>query len=270
MENSDAKFVGSIPEKYNTDLGPMLFEPYAADFVRRMTFPPACQVLELACGTGILTRRILESLPGDGRLMATDLNQPMLDEARKHLKPDPRLEWKAVDAMKLPYPDASFHRIACQFGVMFFPDKRVALKDAFRILKPQGRIAFSVWDSLKENSISEVVERAVSRFFPDNPPAFFHIPFGFHDRDLIRSLMREAGFGEVALEEVPLQGVGRSALLTAEGLVQGTPLMAAIQERGVTDPRPIVEAVAKVVASDYGDSPTRFRMQALWVEGTKK
>src|SRR5438093_3635799 len=143
MAGSDTKFVGSIPEKYDKHLGPFLFEPYAADFVRRVVFPKGCRVLELACGTGILTRKILESLPGDGWLTATDLNEPMLAHVRGRLKSDPRLEWRTADASKLPFPDDSFHRVVCQFGVMFFPDKLVALQEARRVLKPGGEFAFN-------------------------------------------------------------------------------------------------------------------------------
>ena len=270
MAISDAKFVGSIPEKYDAHLGPMLFEPYAADFIRRVTFPPECRALEMACGTGILTRKILAALPADGHLTATDLNPPMLDKARSRVGSDPRLEWRSADATQLPFPDASFDLVACQFGVMFFPDKLAALREVLRVLKPGGRLAFSVWDSVGRNHYVEVAEATVARFFPGNPPTFFDIPFGYHDRKAIRSAMDQAGFKNVQLEEIALEGTSPSASDAAVGLVEGCPLIVGIQERGVSDPRPIVKAVANDLAAKFGDSPMRFEMSALWVTGMKR
>jgi ubiquinone/menaquinone biosynthesis C-methylase UbiE len=270
MAVSDTKFVGSIPEKYDAHLGPMLFEPYAADFVRRLALPHGCSVLELACGTGILTRRILAALPEGGRLTATDLNPPMLEKAGSRVGEDPRLQWRTADAMQLPFPDASFDLVASQFGVMFFPDKLAALREASRVLKPGGQLAFSVWDSTRRNSYVEVTEAAVARFFPDNPPTFFHIPFGYHDQGAIRLAMGKAGFSEVRVEEVPFKGTSPSAWNAAIGLVEGCPLIVGIQERGVSDPRPIVQAVASDLAAKFGDAPMQFDMGALWVTGMKR
>jgi ubiquinone/menaquinone biosynthesis C-methylase UbiE len=269
MAGSDTKFVGSIPEKYDTYLGPFLFEPYAADFVRRLTLPENVSVLELACGTGILTRRIADALPKSGRLMATDLNQPMLDHAQHKVGPDSRLEWRAADATKLPFPDESFDRVVCQFGVMFFPDKLVALREARRVLKRGGELSFNVWDSTRRNPYVEMADGTVAGFFPENPPTFFQVPFGFHDQSTLRSIIQEAGFTNVRLVEVALDGNSPTAMDAAVGLVEGCPLIVAIQERGVSDPRPIVEAVAKKLASAYGDSPMRCQLTAVWIAGVK-
>ena len=270
MAVSDAQFVGSIPEKYDAYLGPFLFEPYAADYARRLTLPENVRVLELACGTGILTRRIAEALPESGRLIATDLNQPMLDHAQRQVGPDSRLEWRAADAMKLPFPDESFDRVVCQFGVMFFPDKPAALREARRVLKRGGELSFYVWDSPGQNPYAEMADTVVAGFFPANPPTFFQVPFGYHDRETLRSNMEEAGFTSIRLVEVALEGKSPTAMEAAVGLVEGCPLIVAIRERGVNDPRPIVEAVAKRLASVYGDSPLRCQLGAVWIAGAKE
>jgi ubiquinone/menaquinone biosynthesis C-methylase UbiE len=269
MASSDSQFVGSIPEKYDTCLGPFLFEPCAADFVRRLDLHENIRLLELACGTGILTRRIAEALPKSGRLTATDLNQPMLDHAQRKVGPDARLEWRVADAMELPFPDESFDRVICQFGVMFFPDKLAALREARRVLKPGGELVFNVWDSPQRNHYAEVADEVVAGFFPGNPPTFFQVPFGFHDRETLRSVMLQAGFANIRLSEESFEGKTPTAMDAALGLVEGCPLIVAIQERGVTDPRPIVEAVAKKLASKFGDSPMRCQLGVVWIAGMK-
>lgn len=266
---SDAKFVGSIPEIYDRCLGPFLFEPYAVDFAGRLGFGAGGRVLELACGTGILTRALLKSLPRDGRLVATDLNQPMLEHAQRRLGADPRLEWKLSDAMKLPFPDESFDRVVCQFGVMFFPDKAAALAEARRVLRPGGEMAFNVWDSPARNRYVEMSDAVVGGFFPGNPPTFFQVPFGCHDRKVLQALMEGAGFAKVTVEEVVLDATSPSAADAAKGLVEGCPLIVQIQERGVRDPQPIVEAVASRLAAEFGSSPLRCKLGALWVGGTR-
>jgi len=269
MAGSDAKFVGSIPEKYDAYLGPFLFEPYAADFVRRMALGEEERLLELACGTGILTRRIAAVLPGSARLTATDLNPPMLEYARRKLPPDARLEWRVADATKLPFPDAAFDRVVCQFGVMFFPDKLAALRETLRVLKPGGEFSFNVWDSPQKNSYVELADAVVAGFFPGNPPTFFQVPFGYYDQDVIRSTMVEAGFTEIRFSEVALESQTPTAMDAAVGLVEGCPLIVGIQERGVTDPRPIVEAVAKKLAFAFGDAPMRCKLGVVWTAGKK-
>jgi SAM-dependent methyltransferase len=269
MKESDTQFVGSVPRKYDAHLGPFLFEPFADDFVKRTTFPKGCRVLELACGTGILTRRILEALASDGKLTATDLNPPMIEQAQSRVGPDPRLEWRVADAMSLPLPDASFDRVACQFGVMFFPDKPGAFREALRVLRPGGEFAFNVWDSIPRNRYVQVTHERVASFFPGNPPTFFQVPFGYHDRDEIRSSLQGAGFTGIRMAEVVLESGSPSALHAAVGLVEGSPLSAAVQERGVTDPAPIVQAVAKDLAAQFGDAPMRCTLSGLWVAGTK-
>jgi SAM-dependent methyltransferase len=269
MAGSDARFVGTIPAKYDAHLGPFLFEPYAKDFVRRIPFAPGSKVLELACGTGILTRRILEALPHDGQLMATDLNQPMLEYARGRLPGNGRLGWRAADATALPFPDSSFDRVTCQFGVMFFPDKPAAFREAWRVLRPGGELAFNVWDSLEANPSARIPHETVSRFFPANPPTFFQIPFGYFDRNEIRAELAGAGFEGVEIEDVTLAGTSPSALHAAAGLVEGCPLIVALQERGVTDPRPIVEAVGRELAAAFGEAPLICTLRAIWARARK-
>src|SRR5438105_4692385 len=172
MANVDTAFVGSVPELYTRYMGPMFFEPYAADLAGRLQEVVSGRLLETACGTGIVTRALAATLPATMAITATDLNQAMLDFAK--LQPGgERVTWQQTDAQDLPFPDRSFDVVVCQFGVMFFPDKQQAYREALRVLKPGGRFMFSVWDRLDNNDLSLIVHRAVAEMFPDDPPMFF-------------------------------------------------------------------------------------------------
>lgn len=267
MSTSAAKFAGSIPEKYDTYLGGFLFEHYAAHLAGKLALSPESRVLEIACGTGVLTRQLLKALPPKGTLVATDLNQGMLDYARGKVGPDPRLEWKVADAMKLPFADASFDVVAIQFGVMFFPDKVAALKEARRVLKRGGTLAFNVWDSLEHNVSAKIVHELGVRKFPADPPKFFLVPFGYYDIGRITADLQAAGFTDVRTEEVTYEASTPTAKHAAIGLVEGCPMIVALQERGVIDPGPFVAETEKLLAAAFGDSPMRTSLKAIWVSG---
>src|SRR5215467_6200229 len=141
-------FVGSIPENYDRYLVPLIFEPYAQDIAQRVKLEPGARVLELACGTGIVTERVARRLDPRDRLTATDLNQGMIDIARRRLGDDERVSWQQVDATSLPFEDATFGAVVCQFGWMFFPDKPKAMREARRVLQGGGTMLFNTWDRI--------------------------------------------------------------------------------------------------------------------------
>jgi ubiquinone/menaquinone biosynthesis C-methylase UbiE len=165
MAASDALFAGSIPDIYDRLLVPLIFEPYASDLAKRVAEAKPQLVLETAAGTGAVTRALASSLK-DARIVATDLNQPMLDHARSRQSGDKRIEWRQADALELPFKDQTFDAVACQFGLMFFPDKVQGYREARRVLKPSGRFFFSVWDRISENEFADVVTQALATFFP--------------------------------------------------------------------------------------------------------
>ena len=201
MTRSDTLFTGSIPATYDRYLGPLLFEPYARDLAQRVAALEPRRILETAAGTGIVTAAIHYQLP-DAEIVATDLNPDMLEIAAA--KADaPNIVLRKADAQQLPFPDASFDAIVCQFGVMFFPDRIGAYREARRVLAPDGRFLFNVWNSLEDNPISGSIAELLADLFPDDPPEFLaRTPFGYHDLARIEADLREAGFSEVAAETV--------------------------------------------------------------------
>lgn len=269
MLEHDTAFIGPIPETYDRYMGPIFMQPYAADLVERLPSFVVARVLELACGTGIVTRQLRDALPKSTSLVATDLNVPMIDHARRKFSPEEAVEWKQADATALPFPDCSFDAVVCQFGIMFFPDKRAAVREVHRVLAPRGTFMFNVWDAMERNELTLMAHETIRTFFRDNPPDFYQIPFGFHDPDAIRTLLDACGFQEVRLTVVPKACMSQSAEDAATGLVKGTPIIGQILERNPLAVTPIVEAVAAAIRSRCGDRPVQSTMQALVCSAVK-
>src|SRR5712691_2873325 len=163
MSNDAASFIGSIPQHYDQGLGPMIFVDYAADIARRVASGHPTRVLETAAGTGIVTRKLRDALSKDARLTATDLNPPMLEVARAKFGAGEQVEFQPADAGALPFADASFDAVVCQFGLMFFPDKPKSYSEVFRVLAPGGRYVFSVWDSHRYNLFGRIAHEVAGR-----------------------------------------------------------------------------------------------------------
>ena len=265
----DARFDGTIPEVYDRFLGPLLFEPYAIDLAERVATCEPASVLEIAAGTGIVSRRLLEVLPPGSRLTVTDLNEPMLEQARLKIGADPRVTFRQADALELPFADGEFDALVCQFGLMFFPDKPKAMREFHRVLSPGGRLIYSVWDSLEHNAHGRVSHAAIAEIIPDDPPAFYEVPFSFHDVPAIRTLTNSAGFTEVEILPLEFTGESPTAADTARGLVRGNPVVHEILARAPQRLGDIEALAAKRLADDYGDNPLRIRMRALVVSAVK-
>src|SRR6266540_2987300 len=189
---SDTQFAGSIPEIYDRYLGPLIFEPYAVDLAKRVAELAPKHLLETAAGTGIVSRELTRTLAGDASLVATDLNQSMLDVAMRKLA-GANIQFRQADAMALGFASNDFDVVVCQFGAMFFPDKVKAYREAYRVLKPGGRFVFNVWDRIERNELAETVSDAVAACFPGDPPQFLRrTPYGYNNVESIKGELKEA------------------------------------------------------------------------------
>jgi ubiquinone/menaquinone biosynthesis C-methylase UbiE len=266
MATNDKVFAGSIPEFYERFLVPLIFEPYARDLAKRVAAAAPRDVLETAAGTGVLTRAMASLLPAAARIVATDLNQPMLDEAAKRQAGGRAIERRQADALALPFPDASFDVVACQFGTMFFPDKVAAYKQARRVLRPGGRLIFNVWDKIADNEFADVITRALAEIFPHDPPRFLaRTPHGYNDADQIRRELKAAGFSEIATEAVDETSTARSPRDAAVAYCEGTPLRGEIE---TLDPADLERATAHATAAlarRFGNGPIEGRIKAIVV-----
>lgn len=266
MAASDKAFTGSVPTIYERYMVPFNFAPYAVDLAARVAALKPKEVLEIAAGTGALTVELLRQLPRDTALIATDLNQAMLDVAATKL-PHGAVTLRACDAMQLPFPDQSFDVVACQFGVMFLPDKTAGFRGIRRVLSEGGQFLFSVWDKLESNVLSAVVEAAVAKAFPDDPPAFFRrTPFGYHEEAAITAALRDAGFSDVRAETLTLPSRAPSADHVAIAICQGTPLRGEIEQRAPGRLAQITDLAREAVVASHGRGPVEAPMQALVFE----
>jgi ubiquinone/menaquinone biosynthesis C-methylase UbiE len=264
MTASNASFAGSIPEVYDRFLAPTFTEPYASDLVSRVHVPAGGRLLELACGTGRLTQQLAAAAPADASIDATDLNEPMIAIARARVTA-PNVRWGTADATALPFADAEFDAVVCQFGVMFFPDKVAAARQVRRVLKAGGSYWFSTWSSLDDNPLSRVAREVGVRFLGPGTPLFVDIPFGYHDRDRISADLRAGGFATIEIDAVDLEAHAPSATQAATGLVQGTPMIEQIRQHGRATPEEVTAAVAERIAQEFGAAPVRGAMRALVV-----
>ena len=266
MTDKNAAFVGSIPENYDRYLGPMFFEPFALDISERLSSRPVAAVLEVACGTGIVTRQLRNRLPKSVKFTATDLNEAMIEYAGRKFTQDENMDWQQADAMNLPFSDASFDAVVCQFGLMFVPDRSAAICEAYRVLLPGGIFLFSVWDRIEENPIARTAHEIIATFFESDPPNFYEIPFGLYSPSEISALLRDAGFQDIQASLLSKPCISRSAADAAKGLIEGSPVSTTIQERGSAKVETIEAAIAEAIANQFGDNPVESTMQALVFE----
>ena len=269
MADRDTAFVGSIPATYDRYLGPVLFNDYADDLAARVEVTPGMRVLEIACGTGAVTERLVRRLRGQGTVVATDLNEPMIAHARQKPFGASGVEWRPADGTKLPFEDRAFDAVVCQFGLMFFPDKVAGVREAFRVLKPGGRYLVSVWDSFEYNTYGKIAHETIGSFFPSDPPDFYRIPFSLHDTGLIRGWLESVGFRDVECDTVSRVGVSPAAADAAIGLVEGNPVYNAIMQREPTALSAIKAAMAKNLAAAFGAQPMRCPLRAFVFSATK-
>jgi ubiquinone/menaquinone biosynthesis C-methylase UbiE len=270
MVATDKVFAGSIPEIYDRFLVPLIFEPYALDLAGRLASLALQNALETAAGTGVLTRALASRLPANARIVATDLNQPMLDHAAAKQSEDRRIIWRQADALALPFEDQTFDAVACQFGVMFFPDKIQGYREARRVLKPGGHFCFNVWDKISENEFADVVIEALAAIFPQDPPRFLaRTPHGYHDTDLIREQVTAAGFAKVSIDAVDNTSRAPSPRHPAVAYCQGTPLRNEIEARDRSRLEDATNAAADAVARRFGTGPVEGRIRAFVITASR-
>ena len=263
MAESDKVFAGSIPKFYDTLMVPLIFEAYAAHLADLVAASSPDTVLETAAGSGAVTRALAPRLGAGAFYVVTDLNQPMLDYAASRQGADSRIDWRQADALNLPFADATFDVVCCQFGAMFFPNRVAGYAEARRVLKPGGRFFFSVWDRIEENAIAEEVTNAVATLFPQDPPRFLaRTPHGYHDIALIREELSLAGFADIDIETRKEVSRALSARDAANAYCQGTPLRSEIEARDASLLQLATDRATEAIASRHGDGPVAGKIQA--------
>ncbi|MDQ3487358.1 MAG: methyltransferase domain-containing protein [Acidobacteriota bacterium] len=266
---TDKAFTGTVPTIYNTYLVPLIFEPYADDLLQRLTKRSPRRVLEVAAGTGVVTRRMAAELPESTAIVATDLNQAMLDQASALATARP-VEWRNVDALQLPFEDGSFDAVVCQFGAMFFPDKAKAFSESRRVLKPGGVFLFTVWDAIEHNEFADTITNALAALFPDDPPRFLaRAPYGYHDVSIIERHLEAGGFTDAKITTVTAPSRAESAQVPAVGFCQGTPLRDEIEARMANGLLEATDLAAAAIAEKFGRGSIESKTQAHVIQANR-
>lgn len=268
MTTVTSNFTGSIPTVYEEGLVPVIFTDFAQNMARRVAELGPTKVLELASGTGVVTRLLRNRLSPECTLVASDLNDPMLAIARRKFKADERVSFESVDAMNLPFENQSFDVLTCQYGVMFFPDKIQSFTEAHRMLKDGGHYIFSTWDSLARNPFATIVQRVIEDTFAEDPPGFYKVPFHYHDPDAIRLDMQKAGFSAVTVEQHHMRKAIPSMDVFANALVYGNPLYEEIKMRH-GDADAMVASIKQALVAKCGQSAPVLELSSFFITGRK-
>ena len=268
MSDNQRAFTGSVPEFYQRSLVPMIFEPHARTLAAMLANLTTGRVLELAAGTGAVTRALLEALPGKVAIIATDLNEAMLTQAKSQPGAE-RVEWQVADAMALPFPDGDFNAVVCGFGVMFFPDKRAAFSETLRVLAPGCPYAFTAWDRMELSVLNETARKVIADMFASNAPQRHLIPFSYCDQDVIRADLEAAGFVDVTIDIITGHSRAISAYEAADGWFRGTNASNEIQAKGEGWLEKGIAATAAALMEKYGEGPLEMPNQALLVTAIK-
>ncbi|MCU1484430.1 MAG: SAM-dependent methyltransferase [Actinomycetia bacterium] len=252
-----------MSDVYERLLVPALFRPFALDLARRVEALGPGAVLELAAGTGALTRE-LTSRP-DVVVVATDLNPGMVEVGSALA---PMATWETADASSLPFEAGRFDVVACQFGVMFFPDKPQAAREAGRVLRPGGRVLLSTWGALDEHGFASALVAALDEALPDGAPGFVAaVPHGYHDLDVVVADLTAGGLEVLEVDTVTLEGTATADDL-AVGFCTGTPLRPAIEQRA--ELAATVDAVAAAMRARLGEGRVSVPMTAHVVTATNR
>jgi len=262
-EDIDKVFAGSIPRLYEDYFVPLIFAPYAADLADRVAARNPARVLEIAAGTGVVTRALAAQLPAATGIVATDINPEMIATAKQVGTSRP-VQWQQADAMQLPFADGEFDVVVCQFGVMFFPDKGHAFAEARRVLRPGGAFVFNAWDRIEDNEFADVVTNALATLFPADPPRFMaRTPHGYHDRARIERDLRTGGFETAArIDTLAARSRAPTARHPAIAYCQGSPLRSEIEARDAARLGEATDFATAEIERRFGAGPVDAKIQA--------
>jgi ubiquinone/menaquinone biosynthesis C-methylase UbiE len=254
MNNTSADSHGDTAAHYDQFYGPLFFEPYAIEVAKRIESIPVSVVLEIAAGTGRVTRHIRERIPAAAKLIASDISEEMLSEAKKKLS-HLDIEWQNVDAQQLPFADNSIDLVVCCFGYMFVPDKPKAFAETYRVLKPGGMFLFTTWDSLEQNKASYISRSIAMEYLEEPLPESYNLATSMSDETAIRPLLENAGFSKIAIEKVQQLSVCPTAKEATLGFVEGGSIYKEIRKRNPAWIEEIKIKVEKELTEKFGAAP---------------
>jgi ubiquinone/menaquinone biosynthesis C-methylase UbiE len=267
-ESPAITFSDSVSQHYDNCLGPMFFEPYAIEVAKRINPASVHVALELACGTGRVTRHLRNAIPANAKLIASDISSDMMAVAKEKLS-SANIDWQIIDAAELPFDDNSIDLVVCCFGYMFVPDKVKAYDEVHRILKPGGMLLITTWDKLEHNGASYVCRMIVEKYLTEPLPETCNHAVSMSDDKEIKKDLQQAGFSKIITERVDKISESRSAKEAAEALTQSGPVYDEIMKRNPARINDIKETVEKELSEKFGASPMKAPISALITQAWK-
>jgi len=255
-------FSGSIVRKYDQYSGPLFFEPYAIEVASRIDSSSIGYAVELASGTGRVTRHLRKALRPEARLIASDISADMLAVAREKLEEE-RIEWQMINAEQLPFEDNSVDLLVCCFGYMFVSDKVRAFAEAFRVLKPGSMLILTTWDKLESLGASQTYRKIVKKYLTEKLPESFNLPYSMCEEAEIKQLLRHAGFSKISIERVAKLAESPTALDATIALSQGGPIYNEIMKRNPAWYDEIKVTLERELSEKYGVAPMIAPMSAI-------
>lgn len=238
------EITGTPAEIYEQHTVPAIFVHWAPELVERLAVQPGERVLDLACGTGIVTRHLVDRIGPTGRVVGLDVNVDMLAVARR-VVPHPAIEWLEGSALAMPLPDAAFDVVVCEQGLQFFADKLAAFREIRRVMAPGGRLTMTVWRAIEHAPGFRLLEEALARRVGAAQAAL--PPFSLGDAHAICALASRAGFREVQSGAAVKLSRWQSAEHFVRSMVGGAPTMlGALAAQGPSVLDEIVAEVAEV------------------------
>jgi SAM-dependent methyltransferase len=269
MNKSAFSFAGNDAFNYENYLGPLLFEPSTVEIISQIESPNVDSVLEVAAGTGRLTKHLREYFPATTKITASDLSEDTLSLSRKKFN-DQDVKFLVADIQKLPFPDNSFDLVLCQYGLMFLSDKKKGFSEVFRVLKPGGRFIFSTWDSTRNIPLINLIfNDLIIPFFKEEDNARFIVPFSLHDPEVLVDFLKVTGFtnSNVLLKKF------KSGASSPEDIVNGFllkhPLGRTIGEKDPASIETIAVEMQRQLLKKFGDGQLIFDLQAFVGSGQK-
>lgn len=257
-----ADFSGEIATHYDQFLGPLFFEPYAIEVAKRIDPAPVAIALEIAAGTGRVTRHIRERIQPSAKLIASDISEEMLAEAKKKLG-HLNIDWQNIDAQQLPFSDNNIDLVVCCFGYMFVPDKPKAFAEAYRVLKPGGMFLVTTWDALEHNAASYISRSIAKQYLEEPLPESYNLATSMSDEAFLRRLLQDAGFSKISIEKVKHFSISPTAKDATYGLVEGGLIYKEIKKRNPAWIDEIKIKVEKELAEKFGAAPMIAPMSAV-------
>jgi ubiquinone/menaquinone biosynthesis C-methylase UbiE len=269
MSASDPILFNPLPSVYDEVMGPLYFEAYASETANRIAALNPANVLETACGTGRLSIHLRKLIRPAAHLNATDVNRDMLEYAKNKFAETKGIAWSVEDAIALSFGDNTFDAMCCQFGAMFFSDKRKGFTEAYRVLKNNSTCIFTVWDKLETNPLSACTRELVQRYFKGDPPAGLRTAYSLSDAEAVKDLMKSCGFHNIIVEYVNRPCEIESAAIFAEAFIHGSAVREILRRESEKSVNQLKNDITTLISRTFGDHPVRSTMQAIYFTAQK-